>query len=233
MRKRRMNSSALQCHRLLLVAATIVLPAEANLAILDVEDAIVGYGDAVCIAADIVQNLLRSGEGALGIDHPFGLADAEPGTAGRRRRSRRGAKAEKNSSSPAANAFSRASIRSAGTDGREPAPAGRSRPAGDPSAAIRRQPAAGHDTMQMWVVQESLTPGVEDGEEADLRTQMLGVGGDRRQSLGDRAEENAVDGLLVLKGYFGDLFRHGENDMKVLRVENLGPPIIQPLGAGQ
>jgi hypothetical protein len=64
-----------QCHRLLLVATTIVLPAEANPAILDVEDAIVGYGDAVCIAADIVQNLLRSCEGGLGIDHPFGLSD--------------------------------------------------------------------------------------------------------------------------------------------------------------
>ncbi len=87
--------------------------------------------------------------------------------------------------------------------------------------------------MQVWVVQKILTPGVEDGEEADLRTQMLGRGGDRSQSLGDHAEENAIDGLLVLKGYFGNLFRDGENDMKVLRVEDLGVPILQPLGAGQ
>jgi len=64
-----------ECHRLLLVAVTIVLPAETHLAILDVEDAIVGYRDAVCVAADIVQNLLRSGEGALGIDDPFGLSN--------------------------------------------------------------------------------------------------------------------------------------------------------------
>jgi hypothetical protein len=52
-------------HRLLLAAATIILPLEANLAILDSEDAIVGNGDAVCIAAYILQDLLRSGEGAL------------------------------------------------------------------------------------------------------------------------------------------------------------------------
>ena len=87
--------------------------------------------------------------------------------------------------------------------------------------------------MQVWVVQKILTPGVEDGEEADLRTQMLGGGGDRSQRLGDRVEENAVDGLFVLKGYFGNLFRDGENDMKVLRVEDLGAPVLQPLGAGQ
>jgi hypothetical protein len=50
--------------------------------------------------------------------------------------------------------------------------------------------------MQVWVVQKILTPGMEDGKEADLRTQMLGGGGDRSQRLGDRAEENAVDGLF-------------------------------------
>jgi len=33
--------------------------------------------------------------------------------------------------------------------------------------------------MQVWVVQKILTPGMEDGKEADLRTQMLGGGGDR------------------------------------------------------
>src|SRR5208282_4207032 len=41
------------------------LPAEADLAVLDVKDAIVGYGDAVGISGDIVQDLLRPGEGPL------------------------------------------------------------------------------------------------------------------------------------------------------------------------
>jgi hypothetical protein len=29
--------------------------------------------------------------------------------------------------------------------------------------------------MQVWVVQKILTPGMEDGKEADLRTRCLGV----------------------------------------------------------
>src|SRR3954469_13994833 len=48
----------IQCHRFLLATATIILPLEAYLAILNIEDAIVGNGDAVCIAADIRQDLL-------------------------------------------------------------------------------------------------------------------------------------------------------------------------------
>ena len=59
-----------QCHRFLFGVATIILPLEANLAVLDIEDAIVGDVDTVCVAADVLQDLLWSGERALGIDHP-------------------------------------------------------------------------------------------------------------------------------------------------------------------
>jgi hypothetical protein len=80
---------------------------------------------------------------------------------------------------------------------------------------------------------EILPPGVEHGKEADLGPQMLGICGDGGQRFGDRAEQDAIDDLLVLKGYFGDLLRHGEDDVKIWRVENLATPVIQPLGAGQ
>jgi len=107
------------------------------------------------------------------------------------------------------------------------------RSTGDPSAAIRRQSAAGHDAMQVGVVREVLPPGVEHGKEADLGPQMSGIRGDGRQRLGDRAEQDGVDDLLVLKGDFGDLLRHGEDHVKILRVEKLGTPVIEPAGAGQ
>src|SRR5271166_438939 len=51
------------------------LPAEADLAIVDVEDAVVGNGDAMRIAADIVENLFRSGKGRPGVDDPIRLAE--------------------------------------------------------------------------------------------------------------------------------------------------------------
>ena len=50
------------------------------------------------------------------------------------------------------------------------------------------------------MVQQVLAPGVEHGEEADLGAQVPGIGRDRAQGLGRRAEQDAVDDLLVLVG---------------------------------
>ena len=83
------------------------------------------------------------------------------------------------------------------------------------------------------MVQQIGPPCVENGEEADLRTKMLRVGGDRAQSLGDRAEQNAVDDGVILRRDGRHLRWQGEHHVEVLRVENLGPAVIQPLRAGQ
>ena len=83
------------------------------------------------------------------------------------------------------------------------------------------------------MVQQIGPPCVENGEEADLRTKMLRVGSDRPQRLGCRAEQDVVDDCLVLQGNDRDLCRHGEHHVEVLRVENFGTAVIQPLSAGQ
>ena len=41
----------------------------------DVEQAVVGNGHTVGIAAHVVDNLLRSGKGRFGVDDPFGLLE--------------------------------------------------------------------------------------------------------------------------------------------------------------
>jgi hypothetical protein len=61
-------------HHLLLALVAIVLPPEAYLAILDIDDPVVGDCHSVCVASDIFQNLLSACEGRLGIDHPVDLA---------------------------------------------------------------------------------------------------------------------------------------------------------------
>ena len=52
-------------HRFLLTVVPIVFPLEAHLTVFDIEQAVVGDGDAVGIAADVVEHLLGSGEGRL------------------------------------------------------------------------------------------------------------------------------------------------------------------------
>src|SRR3954453_13213455 len=83
------------------------------------------------------------------------------------------------------------------------------------------------------MVQQVLSPGMEHREEADLSAQMPGVGRDRAQGLGRRAEQDAVDDLLVLVSDGGDFLRYREDDVEVLGVEDLGAAILQPFGTGQ
>ena len=54
---------------------TVVAPAEADLTVLHGEEAVVGDGDAVGVAAEVVEDLVGAGEGALGVDDPLGLAE--------------------------------------------------------------------------------------------------------------------------------------------------------------
>ena len=57
-------------HDLLLAAVCIVLPAKRDSIILERHQSMVGDGDAVRIAGEIVQNMLGTAEGWLGIDDP-------------------------------------------------------------------------------------------------------------------------------------------------------------------
>src|SRR3989442_8130142 len=87
--------------------------------------------------------------------------------------------------------------------------------------------------MQMGMKKQGLTPTVEYSEEADLRTQMLGIGRDGGQGLGGGTEENVVGGPLVLQGDGGNLFRHCKDNMKIRAFEKLRFSVLNPLGACQ
>jgi hypothetical protein len=51
-------------------AVAVILPAEADAAVLDFQQAVVGDGDAVGVATEILDDLCRAAEGGLGIDNP-------------------------------------------------------------------------------------------------------------------------------------------------------------------
>jgi hypothetical protein len=62
-------------HYLALIIGAVILPAKADTAILAAEESAVADCDAMGVAAQIVENLLRSGEWAFGIDDPFDIAE--------------------------------------------------------------------------------------------------------------------------------------------------------------
>jgi hypothetical protein len=55
-------------HDLLLATASVVLPEEGDAFLLELQETMVGDGDAVGLAGQIVENVFRSTEGWLGID---------------------------------------------------------------------------------------------------------------------------------------------------------------------
>src|SRR5438874_8911246 len=81
----------------------------------------------------------------------------------------------------------------------------------------------------MGMMDQGLSPGVEYGKEADFSSQMFGIGSDGGQGLGRGTKQNAVDDLFVLVSDGSDLFGDGEDDMKVVRGENFGHSLLDPL----
>src|SRR6516162_4777348 len=107
------------------------------------------------------------------------------------------------------------------------------RAAREPTLTIGREPATGHDTMQMRVKLEVLSPTVKHGEETDLSSQVLGIGCDGRQGFGCCMEEDAINHFLVLKGDRGNLLWHREDDVKIRDFEQFGLAVLDPLRSGQ
>src|SRR5262249_11955092 len=68
----------------------------------------------------------------------------------------------------------------------------------DPSRVVGADSPTRHYAMDMRMKMEGLTPTVKHGEEADRRTQMLGVSRNSQQRLGHCPEENAVDDPGIL-----------------------------------
>ncbi|MBK6426796.1 MAG: hypothetical protein IPF82_11555 [Blastocatellia bacterium] len=80
----------------------------------------------------------------------------------------------------------------------------------------------------MGVVGEGLSPGVQDGEQADACAEAFGIRGDRDEGLGGGGKEDAVDDALVLEGEVGDLFRESEDDVEVMSGEQVGRAGLDP-----
>jgi len=101
--------------------------------------------------------------------------------------------------------------------------------AGDPARAVWRKAAAGNDDVDVRMMGQRRTPGVQHGGEADARAQMLRVRGDGGQRLGGRSEQQVVDGGFVVERDGGDRRRQGEDDVIVGNRQEFGFAFCEPL----
>ena len=105
-------------------------------------------------------------------------------------------------------------------------------PARHPALAVERDAAARHDHVDVRMMGQRRTPGVENRCDADAGAEVLGVGGDRGQGLGRGFEQQVVDQSLVLVGDIGDGRRQCEHDVIVRHRQQVGLAVGEPLLRG-
>lgn len=79
--------------------------------------------------------------------------------------------------------------------------------------------------------QQILPPAVQDGEEADLRAEVAGIGGDGGESGGACGEQDLVQRRFVAQDQVVELLGDGENDVMVVDGQQFILPAVDPLRA--
>lgn len=98
---------------------------------------------------------------------------------------------------------------------------------------IGSDPAAGHDAMQMRMMEQVLSPRMKHREKAYFCTEMSGIGSNSSKGLGGGAKEDIVDHVLVLIGDSSNFLGQGKNEVKIADREKLCLAVLEPAGTGK
>ena len=160
-------------HGFELVAVAAIPVSECDRSIFDFEDAVVGNGDAMCIAAEVVEDFLRPAERSLGVDDPVLAAElvdevVESGLGlelsglAREYQLVLGKGLLKKLDKFTAEHLGK------GSDRKEEIPGGMD----EATAAVGQDPRR-DEAMEMEMGVESLVPGVQDGHESKLAPEIV------------------------------------------------------------
>src|SRR5579863_3032523 len=188
----------------------------------------VGDGHAMGVAAQVAKNLSGPVKGGLGINYPVLAVEATQPSAKLLLISQSGAGSRATEFLLAVKAFQTSDELPA----EDPAQHLNGQKEGvawvHPASSIRRDPSCRDDTVDVGVGQQVLAPGVENAEDANLRAQMLGIGGNGEQSGGAGREQQMVKQTGVLQGQQVELVRDSEDDVKVVGGQKFPLPGCQP-----
>src|SRR5262245_32472462 len=99
--------------------------------------------------------------------------------------------------------------------------------------AIRRYATARHDTVHVRMMLEVLTPAVQNGGDADVGAEMLGIGRNGGERLGCRCEQQSINLGLVLVGDRADCGWQREHHVEVRHWQQLGLARCKPRLSGR
>ena len=103
---------------------------------------------------------------------------------------------------------------------------------GDPAGVVRSETAGGQHAVDMGMMLQSLVPGMEHAEEANLSSKVPGIAGDLQQSCSTGLKQQVIDQTLVLQCQRSQFPRQGEDDMHVAGGQQLPLSRPEPAQAG-
>ena len=103
---------------------------------------------------------------------------------------------------------------------------------GDPAGVVRSEAAGGEHAVDMRMMLQSLVPGMEHAEEADLGSEVPGIASDLQQSCSAGVKQQVVDQPFVLQCQRSQFPRQREDDVHVAGGQQLPFPRLEPAQAG-
>jgi hypothetical protein len=188
-----------QSQESLLVLVSGVSPAERDLVIQEGNEPAIGDRNAMGVSAEIAKHLVSPAERRFAVDHPaqgVKLADQTSEQSGLSQAAKQAVELELSGSVSLLECFKKLAAENFAEDLLREKEAVVSR--AHPEGVISRQAASGNDAVNVRMMLQLLIPGMEDAEEANLGTEMLGVRGDFDECLGAAPEQQTVDHLFVL-----------------------------------
>ena len=103
---------------------------------------------------------------------------------------------------------------------------------GDPAAVVGSESTSGDYAVNVRMMLQSLIPGMEHAEEADLGAQVTRIAGDLQEGLGAGVKQQVVDQLLVLQCERSEFPRECEDDVDIVSGQQFPLPCLEPAQAG-
>ena len=167
----------------------------------------IGNGDTVSVATEILEHILGAAEGWLGIDHPvFAKQGSQPGGEefGLRKSQQIPGKMQLASLKGQLESVDELAAKHRPEHGNGEKEA---RVRSNPAGVIEREPAGRNNAVDMRMNLELLVPGVEHTEKADLSSEMCGIASDFEKSFCASTKQQTIDHFLILQGQRSQLRR--------------------------
>jgi hypothetical protein len=187
-----------QRHHPLFAVMRVVFPAEHDVGIGEIEEAVVRDRDPMCVSGQIMQNVLGTAEGALGVHHPVLPKEGAKKCEKRLLIRQREARAMEDEFLSPESVLETGHKFSAEDAAQDPHRQKESRSRTNPVLSVRRRTAAGYDAMHVRVPLQGLAPGVKDTQKPDLSPEMFGIGGNFEERFRARLKQKPEEDFLVL-----------------------------------